>query len=602
MAEKIVLVNDLSPGDILISSVAIRSLHKAYPGRFLTDVRSPCNDIFENNPYVTKLPIPDPLAANRAIEELKKDENHPPIMVGDTKYVISHYPEIHRSGMTGLCFADGHRMFLEKQLGISIPRCGMKPDIFFSPKELALPRMVEGKYWIINAGIKNDYTLKWYNHHQEVVNLLKDRITFVQIGLLSHNHPALDNVIDLRGKTSLRQLFLLSNYADGAICCVSLQMVIMAALSKPCVVISGAREGVRWQLNPDHRFLYTNGAMKCATYDGCWKSKKEECVFKSKDNEPMCLELIRPEDVARAVELYYLGGRLTFENNKPEILDIPNLMGKFGQAAGKRFNEIVKEAKMDNQKKEGPAILDLNNQTANKKQVDGGCGSEVIKMEEIPEFYRAPQINSAIFNTLRILKKLSPTDTYLEAYLGHYAKRQEKFMDTYHFMWFLGSVVKPRRILEIGSRTGISICQLLSAYVDHSIIENVVLCDLFNDGLGTPDLIFNNLKYLNIPTDKVQFLVGDSLAQIPAYMQKFPDHKFGYILVDGNHDKDYARQDLSNAVKIIDIGGYILFDDITEDGCSLQDVWDQFKEENKVNFIFGENHDGKGIGYARRLI
>jgi predicted O-methyltransferase YrrM len=363
-------------------------------------------------------------------------------------------------------------------------------------------------------------------------------------------------------------------------------MVIMAALSKPCVVLSGAREGVRWQLNPDHRFLYMNGAMKCATYDGCWKSKLEECVFKSPAGQPMCMELIRPEDVARAVELYYLGGRLKLESNKPEIL----FSGK--------------EKKMEEKKNEGPAILDLNlTVTGNtgKKAVIIDVNND-IKMEEIPEFYRAPQVNSAIFNTLRILKKLSPTDTYLEAYLGHYAKRKETFMDTYHFMWFIGSVVKPRRILEIGSRTGISICQLLSAFVDHSIIENIVLCDLFNDGLCTPELVFKNLQHLNIPTDKVKFLLGDSLTQIPAYMLRYPDSKFDYILVDGCHDKDYARQDLANAVNLLDVGGYILFDDITEDGCSLQDVWDQFKELNKANFIFGENHDGKGIGYARRLI
>ncbi len=583
--EKVVLVNDLSPGDILIMSVAIRSLHKAHPGKYLLDVRSPCNEIFQNNPYVTKLPIPDPAAANKAIEDLKKDEGHPPIMVGDTKYVISHYPEIHRSGMSGLSFADGHRMFLEKQLGVPIPRCGMKPDIFFSTQEMALPRMIPGPYWIINAGIKNDYTLKWYNHHQEVVNLLKDHITFVQIGLLAHNHPPLDNVIDLRGKTSLRQLFLLSNYAHGAICCVSLQMVIMAALSKPCVVISGAREGVRWQLNPDHRFLYMNGAMKCAIYDGCWKSKREECTFKSKDNQPMCLELIRPEDVARAVELYYLGGRLKMESNKPEILS------------------LGEEKKMEEKKNEGPAILDLNtvHTDMNTKVNTDIALNDSIKMEEIPEYFRSPQVNSAVFNTLRILKKLTPSDTYLEAYQWHYNKRKETFMDTYHFMWYLGSVVKPRRILEIGSRTGISICQLLSAYLDHSIIENVVLCDLFNDGLCTPELIFNNLKHLNIPTDKVHFLVGDSLVQIPAYMQKFPNDKFDFVLVDGNHDRDYAKQDLENAVKLIDIGGYILMDDLTEDGCNLHPVWDNFKDTYKNKFIFMEDHNGKGLGVARCL-
>jgi len=584
--EKLVLVNDLSPGDILIMSVAIRSLHKAYPDRFITDVRSPCNEIFMNNPYVQHIDVPDPRRANECIETLKKNPTMPPILVGDTKYIISHYPEIHKSGMSGLPFADGHRMWLEQQLDLPIARSGMKPDIFFSEVELDMPHQVNGRYWLINAGIKNDYTLKYYPYYQEVVNLLKDKIQFVQIGVLSHNHPLLDGVIDLRGKTTLRQLFILSKYAEGAVCPVSLQMVIMAALSKPCVVVSGAREGVRWQLNPDHRFLYTNGAMKCARYDGCWKSKKEECTFKSPAGNPMCMELIRPEDIVRAIDLYYLGGALEPLKTEPVILNLGEKMEVkedirlFAEDGTAELNELAENSNKDENNFKFNPIEDNNL-------------PQEIKDKIFFDSMHTPQITASIFNTLRILKKLNPTDTYLEAYQWHYNKRKETFMDTYHFMWYLGSIVKPKRILEIGSRTGLSICQLLSAYINYDSIERIVLCDIFNDGLAKPQVILDSLRYLNIPTDKVQFIVGDSLAEIP----KLTD-KFSSILVDGCHDKDYARQDLRNAVKILDTGGYIVFDDITSDGCSLQDIWDQFKEEFKDSFTFHENSCGKGIGIA----
>jgi predicted O-methyltransferase YrrM/ADP-heptose:LPS heptosyltransferase len=589
MPEKIVLVNDLSPGDILIMSVAIRSLQKAYPGKYLLDVRSPCNEIFMNSPYVTKLPIPDPAAANKVIEELKRDETHPPIMLGDTKYMISHYPEIHRSMLTGLPFCDGHRMFLEKQLATPIPRSGMEPDIFLSNAELKYPRQVQGQYWLINAGIKNDYTLKWYPYYQQVVDLLKGKIQFVQIGHTAHNHPPLKNVIDMRGKTpSLRQLFLLSYYAQGAVCAVSLQMVIQAAFKKPCVVVAGAREGVRWQLNPDHRYLYLNGSMRCATYDGCWKSRLEECTFKTKNNVPMCMELIRPEDIARAVETYYLGGRLTYEPSNPVILN------------PKKEEPMPVQKAVDIAKQEPPIIptpVDPDPALIKQEMVE----KTSVKVFPFPETINLPQINSAIFNTLRILKKLNPTDTYLEAYQWHYGKRKELFMDTYHYMWYLGAVVKPKNILEIGTRTGLSICQLLSAYLDHKQIENIILCDLFNDGLCTPDVVIKSMKHLNIPIDKVGFIVGDSLMEIPKLASEQPDLKFDYILVDGGHDKDIARMDLENSAGLLAKGGHLVFDDITPDGCSLQDVWDQFKETHPMEFQFFENHNGKGLGVGVKI-
>lgn len=305
--KKLILENPLAPGDIVVSTCAIRDLHKAYPGEYLTDIRVPtgCEQIFENNPYITKIEDNDPEA-----ERIRLD-----------------YSDIHNSGWSGRPFTTAHALDLAEKLGRPIPHTSIMPDIFLSQDEKLWPPPVlkecgyDGPYWIINSGIKNDYTLKYYPHYQEVVDLLKDEIQFVQVGQLQHSHEPLKGALDMRGKTDLRSLFRLSYHAEGAVSAVSLQMVVMAALQKPCVVVAGGREPVRWQFTPNHRFLYMNGSMICCSFDGCWKSKLADCVElvdTEKGKIPLCMELIRPEDIVRAIRLYYLGGML--KSSKPVSL------------------------------------------------------------------------------------------------------------------------------------------------------------------------------------------------------------------------------------------------------------------------------------------
>ena len=277
-------------------SVAIRALYKAHGDKFMIDVETPCDDIFLNNPYLTKF---DHIGA-------------------DVQVIDMQYPEVHKSGASGRHFTDGHRKFLEQVLDLEIPRVGLLPDIFLTQDEKLWPSPVlkhtghDGKYWVINAGTKSDYTLKQYHRWQEVADLWAKTfpgIQLVQIGQAEHNHKPLSGAIDLRGKTSTRELFRTIHHAEGVLTCVSYPMHIAAALEKPCVVVAGGREGTRWELYPSHRFLYTNGTMDCALYDGCWKSKTEDCLHLVNGN-PLCMDLIRPEDIVRAAELYYKGGLL----------------------------------------------------------------------------------------------------------------------------------------------------------------------------------------------------------------------------------------------------------------------------------------------------
>jgi ADP-heptose:LPS heptosyltransferase/ubiquinone/menaquinone biosynthesis C-methylase UbiE len=318
----LVLCNRLAPGDILVMTNALRDLHKAFPGKYQTDVRTPCMEIFDNNPYVCKFSYNEQ-AYQKALAKFHKltgndNEARKHISVsGDTAFIDMHYPLIHRSGVTGSHFSEGHRDWLEKVLDVKIPQTDIRPEIYLSQTEKdwpspALNHGVDNKYWVLNAGGKMDFTLKQYPYYQEVVNTLKSKYHFdiVQIGVKSHDHKPMPGCVDLIGKTNIRELFRLIAGSQGVITCVSFPMHIAASFNVPCVVIAGARESVRWELFNSHQFLYLNGTLACASgVEGCWKSTIESCQNKV-DGVPKCHKMITPADITRAVDRYYDGGVL----------------------------------------------------------------------------------------------------------------------------------------------------------------------------------------------------------------------------------------------------------------------------------------------------
>ena len=114
-----------------------------------------------------------------------------------------------------------------------------------------------------------------------VVERFAGRILFVQVGEAGHHHPALRGVLDLRGRTTLRQLVRLVHHAQGVLCPVTLLMHLAAAVevgpgmprNRPCVVVAGGREPAQWEAYPHHQYLHTNGALRCCDHGGCWKAR-----------------------------------------------------------------------------------------------------------------------------------------------------------------------------------------------------------------------------------------------------------------------------------------------------------------------------------------
>ena len=310
--QKLILKCSLSPGDIVTLTAAVRDLHLAYPGEYVTDVRTPCPALWENNPHITRIEDTDP----------------------DARVIVMEYPLIHRSNQEPVHFITAYTAFLAEQIGRPIRATAFKGDIYLSDQERGWMSQVEeaeGKgtrFWIIVSGGKTDFTAKWWDaaRWQGVVDHFAGRIRFVQVGEASHKHPALRGVLDLRGKTDLRQLVRLVYHADGVLCPVTSLMHLAAAVPwkhsnglRPCVVVAGGREPSHWERYPGHAYLDTIGQLPCCDLGGCWKSRvvplgdgstkdKSLCerpvLVRKGVHIPACLDRITAQDVIRAVDGY----------------------------------------------------------------------------------------------------------------------------------------------------------------------------------------------------------------------------------------------------------------------------------------------------------
>ncbi len=295
-------------------TAAVRDLHRCYPDQFVTDVRTSCPELWYFNPYLTSL-----------------EEKDPEVTVLDCVY-----PLIHRANELPYHCLHGFIAFLNEQLGLSIRPTLFQGDLHLSDLEKNRPSQVEelsGRdlpFWIVVAGGTYACTIKWWekSRYQEVVDRYRGRIQFVQVGRAAHYHPGLEGVIDLRGRTDLRQLTRLVYHAQGILCPVTLLMHLAAAVeTKPgqaprraCVVLAGGREPVHWEAYPQHQFMHTIGALPCCSHGGCWRSRthgRGDGDFRDEPGQlcldvsnglPRCMEMVTPEMVAERIGVYFAGG------------------------------------------------------------------------------------------------------------------------------------------------------------------------------------------------------------------------------------------------------------------------------------------------------
>lgn len=324
--KRLLLTSFQSPGDVVMLTAAVRDLQLAHPGQFAIDVRSSAPELWANNPHLTRF-----------------DEG-----ATGVERIDMHYPLVHESNQRPYHFLHGYIQFLEARLGLRIPVSRFHGDLHLSAAEKEFPVSwresgVARPYWIMVAGGKYDFTAKWWNpaSYQAIVDRFAGRIRFVQCGEADHWHPRLRGVVDLIGKTNIREFVRLMHHADGVICPVTFAMHLAAAVEdrrgqrgvRPCVVVAGGREPAHWEAYPNHQYISTNGALSCCRTGGCWKSRcqlvgdgdpkdvrdvcEQPVVIAPNLRIPRCLEMIAPDDVVRRVEWYFQGGALSYDAESP---------------------------------------------------------------------------------------------------------------------------------------------------------------------------------------------------------------------------------------------------------------------------------------------
>lgn len=303
---QLLLRTDQAPGDAVAMTAAIYSLHRAHPAKYLTAVDSLWPEVFLYNPDV----VGSASALPRA------------------RPLHMHYPAIHACNDRGIHFMQGWCEHLGAALGVNVPLLTDKPHIYFPDSADSGYAFLQGSqrqgqnddFWLICSGGKRDFTAKlWgYDNYQDVVDELRGRVRFVQVGAGTDEHPRLRGAGDMVGRTTLRGLFDLVRQSRGVVCGVSLLMHVAAALDKPAVVIAGGREPVQWNAYPQQHYLHTVGALPCTSTQGhvgraCWRSRvmplgdnaaldANPCE-RPREGLPECMWMIMPEMVAGLVRM-----------------------------------------------------------------------------------------------------------------------------------------------------------------------------------------------------------------------------------------------------------------------------------------------------------
>lgn len=286
-----------APGDILMLTVLVRELHNNYPDHYNVGVITPYPEITYNNPRISNV--------------IKLMERKAPII--DLTYVKAKDESVY----TGQHFSDGFIENAEELLNIKISKTSMYPEIYLTDEEKDREKVlsrygISGKFWLFNAGIKTDIPLKMYPHFywQKIIDeCCKNEIQIIQVGSSAHIHPEFGNARSLVGKTEdLRKYLALCYHAEGHIGAISLQMHVMAAFRKPCIVLAGGRENPLWEMYPNHQFLHSVGYLNCCSEGGCWRSQRNECSYLvGYPSYPLCMVMINPQRVVDAIINYERG-------------------------------------------------------------------------------------------------------------------------------------------------------------------------------------------------------------------------------------------------------------------------------------------------------
>ena len=286
------------PGDCWCLTRYVRDIAEQYPEDILSPV-VPRPELFRHNPFY-RAPVP---GAEQIVFrfEAPRPGKRPTWGNRDTG-----------DTMVGAIYAGINRL-----TGREVQIRATAPEIYFTAEEKRYSLVpLDRPVCVVNAGWKSDIPVKFWgtDHFQTVVDALRDRVLFVQVGASRRGtdfHPRLSGALDLIGKTSIRELAQLVYHADFVLTGIS-QLHHLSGIEayKPrtCITVAGGREpenwanchkrsGVKWE------WISANSAFRgCCEQDasfhalpGCWE---RDC---NAGHVPPCMKSIDPERVIEII-------------------------------------------------------------------------------------------------------------------------------------------------------------------------------------------------------------------------------------------------------------------------------------------------------------
>lgn len=267
-------------GDVVIMTAVFENLKKVFPDiEFGIDTRKCYMDVFENNPNVS---------------------------IFDRKYADHNFQCVYQPFSQSL--ANGGTCINAFTIN-AFGALGVQPVVEQKTAKFYLKDTENkyGEYCIINANCQRCSETKGYPHYQEIVDSRPD-IKFIQVGGAEERDISSDlrGVIDLRGKTTVKELIGLVSHAKWVISPPSAVVHIASAFPNvKIIVLSGAREPAELTEYPNTTHLTTFCPGGYHRNHGCMKFfmrpiDSRTCpraICEKGRKYPQCMYEIKKEDV-----------------------------------------------------------------------------------------------------------------------------------------------------------------------------------------------------------------------------------------------------------------------------------------------------------------
>jgi predicted O-methyltransferase YrrM len=114
---------------------------------------------------------------------------------------------------------------------------------------------------------------------------------------------------------------------------------------------------------------------------------------------------------------------------------------------------------------------------------------------------------------------------------------------------------KARLVGEIGFNAGFSSLAFLSASADVQVVS-------FD--IGRHEVVGTSKEFVDAQyPGRHELVLGDSACSVPRYRTQHPETSFDIVFIDGGHEYEQAREDISNMRALSHPGTSVVVDDLT---------------------------------------